>query len=250
MTMNRTGLIASAIVGAVLAAALHSPDCIAQTTDALAGQVSSAEEGPMEGVVVSTRKVGSTITVSVVSDEKGHYRFPARRLGEGRYELAVRAAGYDLDSRGDVVLAQGKASAADLTLRPAQVITDQLTNAEWMASAPGHDDVKRQLLNCTDCHTVQRIFESQHTKQEFLQVFDRMAGYYPGASDLQPQRLVGKARRPPIPAGMEETVAEYLASVNLNGRSTHPFAYQMFPRPTGRATRVIVTEYDLPRREI
>ncbi len=31
----------------------------------------------MEGVVVSAKKAGGTITVSVVSDEKGRYSFPA-----------------------------------------------------------------------------------------------------------------------------------------------------------------------------
>ena len=35
---------------------------------ALTGQVSSAEEGRMEGVVVSAKKDGSALTVSVVSD--------------------------------------------------------------------------------------------------------------------------------------------------------------------------------------
>src|SRR5215470_7720167 len=42
----------------------------AQTPAALSGQVSSAKEGAMEGVVVSAKKAGSTITVSVVTDEK------------------------------------------------------------------------------------------------------------------------------------------------------------------------------------
>ena len=37
----------------------------AQTPAALTGQVSSAEEGMMEGVVVSAKKDGSTISISV-----------------------------------------------------------------------------------------------------------------------------------------------------------------------------------------
>lgn len=53
----------------------------------------------------------------------------------------------------------------------------------------GSDDVKRHLLNCTDCHTLQRIFDSQHTKAEFLQVIDRMGGYYPGASVMKLEPL-------------------------------------------------------------
>jgi virginiamycin B lyase len=52
----------------------------AQAPAALGGQVSSAKEGAMEGVVVSAKKAGGTVTVSVVSDAKGHYSFPASRL--------------------------------------------------------------------------------------------------------------------------------------------------------------------------
>jgi len=97
---------------------------------------------------------------------------------------------------------------------------------------------------------VQRIIESNHTAPEFLQVFDRMAGYYPGAWPEQPQRLVGDARRPALPAGKEKEFAEYLASINLSAVKTHPYPLKTFPRPTGQATRVITTEYDLPRKII
>ena len=45
----------------------------AQPSIALSGRVSSAEEGPMEGVLVSAKKTGSTITITVVSDEQGRY---------------------------------------------------------------------------------------------------------------------------------------------------------------------------------
>jgi len=63
---------------------------------ALTGQVSSKEEGAMEGVLVSAKRAGSTITVTVVSDAKGRYQFPAARLAPGTYQLRIRAAGYDL----------------------------------------------------------------------------------------------------------------------------------------------------------
>src|ERR1700688_3690661 len=62
---------------------------------ALTGQVSSAEEGNMEGVVVSAKKAGSTVTVSVTPDAQGRYTFPENRLEPGQYTLAIRAVGYD-----------------------------------------------------------------------------------------------------------------------------------------------------------
>ena len=52
----------------------------------------------MEGVVVSAKKDGSTISVSVVTDAQGRYAFPAARLEPGRYTLKARAAGYEIDA--------------------------------------------------------------------------------------------------------------------------------------------------------
>jgi virginiamycin B lyase len=224
---------------------------LAQSADTvLSGRVSSDREGAMEGVVVSARQTGSTMTVSVISDTEGKYGFPVSRVQPGHYDLTTRAAGYVLDGGASVDVAEGKPAVADLKLKPATELADQLTNAEWMASAPGEESIKRLLLNCTDCHGVQRIFQSRHSAADFLKVFERMGGYYPGASDLQPQRLVGAHRRPPVPAGVQQKFADYLASINLSESPKRPFELKSFPRPSGRATRVVITEYDLPRKEI
>ena len=69
----------------------------AQTPPALSGQITSAEEGSMEGVVVSAKRDGSTISVSVVTNAQGRFAFPAARLEPGHYTLKARAAGYELD---------------------------------------------------------------------------------------------------------------------------------------------------------
>jgi virginiamycin B lyase len=58
---------------------------------ALKGQVRSTAEGLMEGVVVSAKKTGSTVTVSVLSDARGEYSFPRNRLAPGQYSLSIRA---------------------------------------------------------------------------------------------------------------------------------------------------------------
>ena len=167
----------------------------AQAPVALAGQVSSAKEGAMEGVVVSAKKAGGTITVSVVSDEKGRYTFPAERLEPGHYTLGARAAGYDLDGPNAADVAAGQPATADIKLKPTHNLPGQLTNAEWMLSMPGSDEQKSILLNCNSCHTIERIVRSVHTPDEFLQIFQRMGGYYPGSTPQKPQRLVGDVLR-------------------------------------------------------
>src|SRR5438445_8716954 len=59
-------LLASAAAVAAFMFGTGVQSALAQTAPALSGQVSSAEEGVMEGVVVSAKKDGSTISTSVV----------------------------------------------------------------------------------------------------------------------------------------------------------------------------------------
>src|SRR5258706_14272397 len=108
---------------------------------ALSGVVSSVEEGPMEGVLVGAKKAGSTITVTVVSDEHGRYRFPASKLTPGQYALRIRAVGYDLASPNTIDVGAGT-TAVDLKLRKAADPASQLSNAEWFASLPGTEQQK------------------------------------------------------------------------------------------------------------
>ena len=70
--------VTTGLAAALLQGGPNAPTAFAaQNAAALAGQVTSADEGAMEGVIVSARKDGSTITVSVVSDKQGRYGFPA-----------------------------------------------------------------------------------------------------------------------------------------------------------------------------
>ena len=137
----KTILLASA--AALTAFVLHtSAPAFAQNAAALSGAVTSAKEGPMEGVVVSARKDGATITVSVVTDDKGHFSFPASRLDPGHYAISIRATGYDLDGPKDATIAAGLEDKIDVTLKPARNLSAQLTNAEWLMSMPGTDDAE------------------------------------------------------------------------------------------------------------
>jgi streptogramin lyase len=220
----------------------------AAAQSALSGQVSSAEEGRMEGVVVSAKNTASRLTVSVVSDEQGRYAFPAAKLGPGRYAIATRAVGYDLDGARSVDVAAGATAIADLALRKTRDLSAQLSNAEWLASMPGTDAQKKSLLNCVNCHTLERIVKSTHDAAEFLAVIERMSGYYQGSTPEYPQRFAEDARRPLGPEA--KAIAEYLASVNLSKSASWSYALKTFPRPAGRATRAVVTEYELPRKQV
>ena len=88
--MRLKALLASTSLVGVLAGLALVP-AQAQTQAALTGQVSSAEEGMMEGVLVSAKKDGSTITVTVVSNDKVNDRadFSPTFLRSGLYAISV-----------------------------------------------------------------------------------------------------------------------------------------------------------------
>jgi len=222
----------------------------AQTAGALSGKVSSAEEGSMEGVLVSAKKQGSTITVTVVTDAKGQYSFPADRLDAGHYAITIRAAGYNLDGPKAVDIAAG-GSTADIRLIKTKNLANQLSNAEWLISVPGPDNLKANMANCVSCHTLQRFFASAHDAEEFKQIFKRMGSYSPGSTPTRPQSLLPGPRgdRSPMPPSQWDAMSAWLASVDMSTTDTRSYELKTLPRPKGAATRVIYTEYDLPRKE-
>jgi virginiamycin B lyase len=248
MRLKQISLLASVSLFGMLVHAGLSTSALAQAAAALSGQVTSAEEGPMEGVLVSARKDGSTITTTVVTDAKGEYNFPADRLEAGHYTIATRAIGYDLDGPKAVDIAAG-GSKADIKLTKTKNLVNQLSNAEWLLSAPGSDNLKTNMGACVSCHTLQRVFASTHDAEEFKQLFKRMGGYSPGSTPLHPQPLLPgpRADRAPIPAAQFDAQSNWLASVNLSTTDQRTFELKTLPRPKGASTKVIYTEYDLPR---
>src|SRR6201999_3928516 len=99
----------------------------------------------MEGVIVTAKKDGSTISISVVSDDKGHFAFPADRLEPGHYNIKIRAIGYIAGGRPAAGVAAEKPASLDLKLNKTDNIAAQLTSAEWLASMPGTDEQKSFL---------------------------------------------------------------------------------------------------------
>jgi streptogramin lyase len=250
MRLKQLSLLASASLFGMLAHAGLSTSALAQAAAALTGQVTSAEEGPMEGVLVTAKKDGSTIAITVVTDAKGEYSFPADRLDAGHYAIATRAIGYDLNGPRAVDIAAG-GSKADIKLTKTKNLANQLSNAEWLLSAPGPDNLKTNMGACVSCHTLQRVFASTHDAEEFKQLFKRMGSYSPGSTPTHPQPLLPgpRADRAPIPAAQFDAQSTWLASVNMSTTDARTFDLKTLPRPKGASTKVIYTEYDLPRKD-
>src|SRR5258708_6502054 len=121
--MTRISLIATTTLAVCLALGGASDACAADA--ALTGKVTSIEEGAMEGVVVSARKEGSTIRISVVTDAQGQFRFPTTKLDPGSYKISIRAAGYDLDGSSSAEVVANKTTMADFKLKKTRDLAAQ-----------------------------------------------------------------------------------------------------------------------------
>ena len=256
--------LAVALVFALASAGAGRLD--AQGAAALRGVVSSAEEKKMEGVVVNARREGANFTVSVVSDKDGKYSFPRTHLEPGTYAVTMRAAGFDLaPTTADV--AAGKTAKADLKLTKAKSLARQLSSAEWMMSVPAPQEDKDKftyiLMSCNYCHTLDRIFNSKHSAETLMPAMHRMIKYYSDgtaksndnrrgrtANVQEPMRVKIMEENPNWGAFQEQPrtwIAEFVAKYNLGaGRTQHAYELKTLPRPKGKATRVIITEYDMP----
>src|SRR5262249_62140766 len=76
-------------------------------------------------------------------------------------------------------------------------------------------------------------------------VITRWMANGPVSQPIKPQRMLDPAR-----SGTPEQyrkVADYLATINLSEVQQWEYPLKTLPRPTGRATRAIITEYDMGR---
>jgi len=207
----------------------------------------------MEGVLVSAKKVNSTITVTVVTDAQGQYRFPTAKLSPGQYGLRIRAVGYDIDSPSNVEITQGKTTTANLKLSPAHDLASQLSNSEWLLSFPGTEQQKSSIRACTHCHTLERVAKSRYDVDKLTSVIERMSTYPQLSFPFMIQKLVAArigGGEEPLEQRQEgwQRQAKYLTTLNLSSSPEWNYHMKTLARPKGRATRVIYTEYDLPQR--
>ncbi len=229
-----------------------TPSLAQSPSAALTGRVTSTTEGAMEGVLVSARLVdvrgaGSSITFTVVSDQNGRFSFPAGKLAPGRYTLSIRAVGYELDGPSAADVASQKTAQIEIALRKTKDLAAQLSNTEWFISMPGTAEQKRPLIECMSCHTFERIARTRHGADEMYSVLKRMTTY---ANNSTMQRVQRRKVDRRFDEESFRKLAAYLASVNLSKGPSWSYELKTLPRPTGRATRVLITEYDLPRKAI
>src|SRR5438093_4654725 len=225
------------------AAAIMVMVTAAQAADQLlTGAISSRAGQKLEGVTVSAKMEGSTITTSVYTDETGGYYFPP--LPAGKYRVWAQALGFetakssvDLNAarHQDFVLEQ----ITDLEKRIRQMPSEMLA-AALPEATPDDARIKRIFMNnCTSCHPPGYILQFRFDEAGWNKILNLMkvvpgTGVYPGPG----------ARVNQIIEHNQKQLAAYLARARGPGETSMKFPPR--PRPTGEAARVVWKLYDLP----
>ena len=205
----------------------------------LSGSVTSAAGEKLAGVTVSAKPTGGTVTTSVFTDEAGEYFFPP--LPPGKYRIWAQALTFKTASAELEVPAAGKQS---LVLQPLSDFVRQLPGNIMLSALPEETDqdkrMKRLVRNsCTGCHTASFILQHRFDEAGWDAIIELMknANVY--------GTYVGKERKP---AGIldfhQKELAAYLARARGPGESSMRF--NLDPRPSGEAARVVFKEYDVP----
>src|SRR6516165_10798818 len=208
----------------------------------LSGSVTSAMGQKLEGVQVSAKKEGSTITTHVYTDQNGEYFFPA--LPEGKYNVWAQVLGFQIN-KGSVDLSAGRhedfklAAITDPEERIKQLPPEMLV-AALPDATPEDANIKKIFTNeCTGCHTPGYPLQFKFDEAGWNKIINLMkvvpgTGVYPGPN----------AKASPIIEFNRKDLAAYLARARGPGETSMKFKDR--PRPTGEAARVVWTTYDLP----
>jgi len=208
----------------------------------LTGSITSATGQKLEGVVVSAKKEGSTITTSVYTDQNGEYVFPP--LAEGKYHVWAQALSFET-AKGDVELAATAhrdfklAAMTDLEERIRQLPPEMLV-AALPEDTAADANIKKIFTNeCTGCHTPGYPLQFKFDEAGWNKIINLMkvvpgSGVYPGAN----------AKASPIIEFNRKELAAYLARARGPGETSMKIKDR--PRPTGEAARVVWQTYDLP----
>ncbi|BFM14677.1 hypothetical protein R50073_08600 [Maricurvus nonylphenolicus] len=230
--------ITKAIAAIVFATGL-TPSALAATTPLkgdLFGTITSADGTPMEGVAVTAQAESASFKTSVFTDANGHYYFP--ELNNGTYKVWAQAIGYK-KADDTVSYKQGNELSQDFTMKSIDDFSKQLSGDMWIESLPDstpEDARMKQIVynTCTTCHTGGYLLSKRFDEEGWNIIIDAMINYMtrPGAKN----RALMKAYKGEI--------ASYLGKVRGDEDLMN---YTGFPRISGDATKVVVTEYDIPK---
>ena len=228
----------AALATAGLAATALMPISVHAADALLSGTITTAAGEKLNGVTVSAKAEGSTITTTVFTDDAGNYYFPP--LATGKYRVWAQALTF-ATAKGEVDLTTAKKQ--DFKLDSLADFERQLPGDLVLASLPDDtaEDARLKNLvhnNCTGCHTPNYPLQHKFDAAGWSAVIDLMKHVNVSGVYLGPDRTNG------VLDFNQKELAAYLARARGPGETSMKF--KLRPRPTGEAARVVFKEYDVP----
>ena len=207
----------------------------------LKGRVVSSSGQPLAGVPVRAHRQNTNIAVTVYTNSSGDYSFPGwSDLSAGAHSISIDLPDFEPARRETMMLSAGKTARADFNLQPRQPSITDATASEIVAALSGTNEQKHLLVQCDNCHSLQFALRTSRTKEGWVQIIRRMAGERAVSRETPGTRAFGQKK-------YVEPLADYLASIRGPG-SSDQIPFELRHRPTSdAATRLVVTEYDIPR---
>ena len=213
------------------------------------GLVKNARGEPIEGIMVQLIAEQNAIRTTVYSRADGRYEFP--KVAPGTYTLRIAKPKEFYPWSKQKLEIKGADALEDITLLrvtpgeflpPFPEIAAQLTGSEWLQNLPGTGEEKKTLqVYCNFCHEYQQIFRNHYDEAGWSKIIFRMT--HGAGSPLINIRNPGR-----LTPAEEAKFAHWLATARGPDSKDPNFVVQ--PRPQGRATHAIITEYEVPRLEI
>jgi streptogramin lyase/mono/diheme cytochrome c family protein len=212
------------------------------------GSVKSTGGDPLEGIMVQVIAPNGVRT-TVYSNAAGNYQFPALQTGAYTLRIATPLE-FKPYTRGSVPvdgatkfddIVREKISDARGAIPPTPENESQLTGAELLWNLPGTAKEKDTFHGvCGEgCHSYQQILKNRYDERSWRVLVERMLHHGGGpilnAVPVDPKTLEEE----------DEVVIKWLAKVRGPEAKDGPML--TFPRPAGTSTRVVVTEYEMPR---
>ena len=221
------------------------------------------------------------MTTSVWTNQRGEYDFPP--LPDGAYRVWAQAVGFTRTTA-EPTLAGGRTVQQDFTLPPYAELWRQFDDVEWYESLPDDTPEDRGMKgrmkrvihhNCsTQCHNTAYVMSKRYTAADWELVWERMSRWsgfradppYDGADITTRARAAeyeddipggGKFATRMVdpegkPMGAQRRILEFYKKdligylTRVRGPEPYPLKWRPLPRPSGEATNIVVTEYDVP----
>ena len=210
------------------------------------GIVKIASGDLTEGIAVQL-VAPNGVRTTVYTDAAGKYEFP--KMQTGNYVLRIPTPVPFKPYQRDSVAVNGATKFDDITLDrvsdtdnlPASpALESQLSSAEILWNVQGTAEEKATLQkNCSGCHSWQQIFRNRYDERSWGLIVDRMM-HFAGTA------IAVRTRPMSSPDPEYNIIVKFLARVR--GPDAKDAPLRVFPRPRGEATRVVVTEYELPQQ--